>query len=252
MSKTQEEKRDRIIAAAVTAVAVLLILLFLFVGGMNYDRSMLAQTSTAEIEPPEEEMFLEPELLQNLGEPESVAHDDPAPAQKGKPEQAEVENVKKTERGDNPKPAPPVEKKVTQPKESPIKATEPMKTDEDKKKVTSKMANKFPGQNGAETGKTGSAGAGGTGVGISGSVTGRTFMGCPKPNVALQNKVVVEVRVTIDSSGRVIAATARSKQGKASPAILSACEQAARGARWNEDAKTPTAKGSLTFTITPK
>ena len=252
MNHSKEENRDRIIATAVTAVAVLLILLWLFLGGMTYDRSMLAQTSTAEIAPPDEEMFLEPELVQNLGEPEAAANDRPAPALKGKPDQAEVENVKKVERGDNPKPAPPVEKKVTQTKENPVKATEPSKTDEDKKKVTSKMANKFPGQNGAETGKTGSAGAGGTGVGVSGSVTGRTFMGCQKPKVALQNKVVVEVRVTIDSSGRVVAATARSKQGKASPAILSACEQAARTARWNEDAKTPSARGTLTFTIVPR
>lgn len=240
------------IAAATSAVVVLLILLFLFICGFDYDRSLPANNSTAEIQPPEEELFIEPELVRNLGEPDAVTHSEPAPAIKGKPEKAEKENVKKVEKGSNPKPAPAADKKVAAAKETPVKVQEPSKTDEEKRRVTSKMANKFAGQNGAESGKSGNAGAGGIGVGISGSVTGRTFKGCPKPSVSLQNKVVVEVRVTIDSSGKVIAATARSKQGKATPAILSACEQAARGARWNEDPATPSARGSITFTIVPK
>ena len=63
---------------------------------------------------------------------------------------------------------------------------------------------------------------------------------------------MVEVRVTIDAAGKVVSATARSKSGKASAAILRACEQAAKGARWSEDKDTPSAKGTLTFTITPK
>lgn len=252
MSDTNNKNKDSIIAAAVTFAVALLLLLFLFFGGMTFDRSQLAASSIPEIAPEEEELFIEPEILQDLGEENAIAEDAPAPAFKGEPRQADEEQTKLVVPGKNEKPAPPVEKPVTQHKESPVKATEPPKTSEEKKTVTSKMANKFPGRNGTSSGTSGTSGAGGTGVGISGSVSGRTFKGCPKPSVELQNKVVVEVRVTIDAAGRVTAATARSKSGKASASILRACEQAARGARWSEDKDTPSAKGTLTFTITPR
>lgn len=246
-------RRDSLIAAAVTFIVALLLLLLLFFCGLNYDRSQLAEASTPEIsvEMPEEE-FLEPEIVRDLGEPDAVEDDSPAPVAKGEPEPAPVENTKLVVPDKNPKPAPPVKKPITQKKESPVKATTPPAVDENKQKVTSKMADKFKGPNGSSSGTSGSNGAGGTGVGISGSVSGRTFKGCPKPSVELQNKVVVEVRVTVDSAGRVTKATARSKSGKASAAILRACEQAARGARWSEDPSTPSASGTLTFTITPR
>lgn len=248
----QNKKSDSVIAAAVTFAVALIILLFLFFGGMTFDRAMLATTSTPEIMPDDEELFIVPEIVEDLGEPDATAVDEPAPAFKGQPEQAETENTKLVVPGKNTKPAPPVEKPITQTKESPVKATNPPKTNEDKKTVTSKMANKFPGSNGATTGKSGTSGAGGTGIGIVGSVSGRTFKGCPKPSVELQNKVVVKVLVTIDSAGHVTKATARSVSGKASPAILGACERAARSARWSEDKDTPSATGSITFTITPR
>lgn len=245
--------KDSCIAAAVTFVAALLILLFLYFGGMGFDKALLAQSSTAELAPePDEELFIEPEILEDLGEPEATAHDDPAPALKGEPEKADRDNTKLVTPGKNDKPAPQVEKPVTQKKESPVKATEPPKSNEDKKKVTSKMANKFAPHNGTEKGKNGGSGAGGTGVGIAGNVAGRTFKGCPKPSVELRSKVVVEVRVSIDASGRVTSATARSRSGSASASVLRACEAAARGARWSEDPDTPSARGSITFTITPR
>lgn len=250
---SDKNKYDKWIATAVTFVSALVILLFLFGCGMHYDKDMLAQSATPEIMPIEdEELFVEPELIQDLGEPDAVTHDEPAPAIKGEPEPAKEENTKQVIPGKNEKTAPKVEKPVTQTKESPVKAVEPPKENEDKKTVTSKIANKFPGTNGSKTGSTSGGGAGGTGSGVSGTVSGRTFKGCPMPSVELQNKVVVEVRVTINAEGRVTSATARSKQGKASSAILRACEQSARSARWSADADTPTAKGTLTFTIVPK
>lgn len=250
---SQQKKKDSIIAAAVTFAVALLLLLFLFKGGMTFDRAQLASASTPEIEPDtEEELFIEPEILEDLGEENATVQDAPAPAFKGEPEPAPEQNTKLVVPGKNPAPAPPVEKPVTQHKESPVKATEPPKTNEERKRVTDKMANKFSPKNGSSSGTSGTSGAGGTGVGISGSISGRTFKGCPKPSVELQNKVVVEVRVTIDSAGHVTKATARSKSGKASGTILRACERAARGARWSEDKDTPSASGTLTFTITPR
>lgn len=246
---------DSVIAAAVTFVVALLLLLFLFFCGLRYDDSLLAEASTPEISvttTPEEDEFIEPEIVEDLGERNAEVQDEPAPAAKGEPEPAPVENTKQVIPDKNPKPAPPVEKPVTSKKESPVKATTPSQSDEEKKKVTSKIANKFSSNNGSKTGTSGSSGAGGAGVGISGSVAGRTFKGCPKPSVELQNTVVVEVKVTIDSSGHVKKATARSKSGKASAAILSACEKAAYGARWSEDKDTPSASGTITFTIKPR
>lgn len=248
----QRNSKDRVIACAITFVVALALLLFLYFGSLKFDPAMLAAASTPEIAAEDDELFIEPELVSDLGEENAVTEDAPAPMMKGEPEEAPEEQTKLVTPGKNEKPAPQVEKPVTQTKESPVKATEPPKTSEEKKKVTSKMANKFSGPNGSTTGDTGSSGAGGTGVGISGSVSGRTFKGCPKPSVELQNKVVVEVRVTIDAAGKVTSATARSKSGKASASILRACEQAARGARWSEDKDTPSARGTLTFTITPR
>lgn len=247
-------RRDSAIAAAVTFAVALLLLLALYFGGLNYDPSLLAEASTPEIEMamPDEEEFLEPEIVRDLGEPDATVRDAPAPVAKGEPEPAPVENTKQVIPDKNPKPAPPVEKPITQKKGSPVKATTPTASDEEKKKITSKIADKFGGTNGSKTGTSGTTGAGGTGVGISGSVSGRTFKGCPKPSVELRSKVVVEVKVTIDASGRVTKATARSKSGNATSAILAACEQAARGARWSEDKDVPSASGSITFTITPR
>jgi len=246
-----EKKSDSIIAAAVTFVVTLLILLFLVFGGMSFDPDQLAVSSSPELAP-DEELFIEPEIMRDLGEENATMQDAPAPAFKGEPEQAETENTKLVVPGKNENPTPPVEKPVSHKTESQVKATEPPKTSKEKKTVTSKMANKFSSHNGTSTGTSGTSGAGGTGVGISGIVSGRTFKGCPKPNVELQNKVVVEVRVTIDANGRVTTAKARSKSGKASGSIIRACEQAARSARWSEDKDTPSARGTLTFTITPR
>lgn len=63
----QEKRTDSIIAAAITFVVALLILLFLFFGGMTFDRAELAVSSTPEIEPLEEELFIEPEIMRDLG-----------------------------------------------------------------------------------------------------------------------------------------------------------------------------------------
>lgn len=247
---TPREKKDKTIAAAITTVVVLLILLILFIGSIGYERQELAMQSTPELMPlEEEEQFLEPEILRDLGEKDAVNHDSPAPAFKGEPEKAETDNNKLVVPGKNPKPAPPVEKLVSTKKESDIKATEPTATDEEKQKVTSKVANSFSGRNGATDGKNGTAGAGGTGIGISGNANGRSFLGCPGPRVELRNKTTIKVAVVIDAEGKVISASA---SGGTSAEIRSACEQAARAARWSAKKGASETRGTITFTITPK
>lgn len=242
------QNKDSIIAAGVTMAVMLLIILLLFVGKLSVSRPEMAEASTPELMLPEE-TFIEPEILRDLGEPEASAHDEPAPVQKGEPEPAPVENTKLVVKGDNPKPAPPVEKLVSSSKESPVKATTPSVTKEESSKITSSMADKFSGKNGATEGSQGSSGSGGTGVGIKGNANGRTFKGCPTPDVALQNKTVIRVDVVIDAEGKVISASA---SGGTSASIRKACEAAARGARWSAKKGAGETRGSITFTITPR
>lgn len=245
------ENKDRAIAAAVTFIVLLLLLLFLFLGGMSYQRMELAEASSPEMMIPEEEeeTFIEPEILQIQGEPDATENDAPAPVEQGEPVKAPVENTKIVEPGENTKPAPQIEKKITQKAESPVKATEPPATNEEQSRISSAMANKFSGKNGTPGGKTGSNGSGGTGVGVSGTANGRQFMGCPSPQVTLRHTTTVKVSVVIDAEGKVISASA---SGAADASIRRACEQAARSARWSAKKGAGETRGSITFTITPK
>lgn len=247
---TDREKKDKAIAAGITFMAVLLILLILFWGGMSYQRVQLAEASIPELMiDEEEEMFIQPEILAKQGEPDATENDAPAPVEQGEPIPAPVENTKIVEPGTNPKPAPQIEKKITQTAESPVKATDPPATNEERSQISSAMANKFSGKNGTPGGKTGSSGSGGTGIGVSGTANGRQFIGCPAPDVTLRHKTTVKVSVVIDASGKVISATAT---GAADASIRKACEKAARSARWSEKKGAGETRGSITFTITPK
>lgn len=243
------EKKDSLIAAAVTFAAALIILLFLFFGGMRFDRALLAESSVPEIQDDEEEeLFIEPELM-DLGEPDATNHDSPAPMQQGEPEPDVTDRTKLVVPGTNPKPAPPVEDVIKTTKESNVQATTPPITEEERQKVTSSVAKGFSGRNGTPEGKTGSAGAGGDGVGINGNANGRTFLGCPKPDVTLRHKTVVKVTVVIDADGNVTKASA---SGGADASIRKKCEQAARSARWSAKKGVAETHGSITFTITPR
>lgn len=243
----KDNRKADIIAAAVTMLVTLIILLFLFTGSLNFDRALLSSSSIPEIQE-DDELFIEPELT-DLGEPDATEHDTPAPAFKGEPEPAETDNTKLVVPGENPKPAPPVDKLVTTKKESPVEATEPTVSKEEKSKVTSSVANSFSGRNGATEGSNGSAGAGGTGSGVSGNANGRTFLGCNLPDVTLRNKTVVKVNVVINAEGHVTSATA---SGSADASIRRKCEAAARTAKWSAKKGVAETRGSITFTIYPK
>lgn len=244
-----QNKKDSAIAAAITFFVMLLLLLFLLFSGISYNAPMEpAKDSTPELMA-EEETFLEPEILKDLGEENAVNNDAPAKAFQGEPEPAPKDNNKIVEPGKNTKPAPPVSKLVSTKKKSPVKSTEPSATEEERQRVTSAMAKGFVGRNGNPQGSAGSDGAGDTGIGIVGNASGRTFKGCPKPDVTLRHKTTVKVSVVIDSDGKVVSASA---SGAASASIRSACERAARQARWSEKKGAGETRGTLTFTITPR
>lgn len=247
---TKREKKDRLLAIGLTLLIVVLIALFLLGGRLTFSPPLTADSAPAEMMMPEEEeeLFVEPELL-DLGEEKAVANDAPASSFKGQPEPAPEDHTELIVKDENPKPAPPVEKPITQKKESPVKATTPTATDKEKAKVTSSVAKGFAPRNGTETGKNSNSGAGGDGVGIQGSVRGRTFNGCPKPNVSLRHKTVVKVEVVVNEEGKVISASAT---GSADASIRRACEQAARQATWSAKKGAGDTHGSITFTITPR
>lgn len=248
MGNTDNNNKDRIIAAALTFGVVLILLLILFFGKVSWERQEIAEASTPELMEPEE-MFIEPELVE-LGEENAVNHDKPAPAIKGEPDPAPEDHAEIIEPGPKPEPAPPKPKMITQKKESKMKVEEASQTDKEKQKATSTVANKFSKKNGAVEGTDkGSAGAGGAGIGVSGNAHGRTFISCPKPDVALRHKTVVKVNVVIDADGNVTEASAT---GSADVSIRRKCEAAARAAKWSAKKGATSTRGSITFTITPR
>lgn len=242
-------------AGMATAVVVALLLLWLFCGSIRWDRAALAQASTPEtatIIPEEEEFFIEPEpTIEDKGEedaPELPQQE--APTEQGEPEPAPENNERVVVKGDNPKPAPIREKPVTQKQESPVKATTPPKSDKPEQKVTSKLATGFSGKNGKPDGKAGGFGTGGTGTAsVHGQSRGRQMMSCPHPSVALKNKVVIVVNVSVREDGTVASAKA---SGSAEQYLRQACEQAAMKSKWTPKPGAGTVQGTITFTIIPK
>lgn len=247
MQNKDNNNKDRIIAAALTFCVTFLLLLILFFGKVSWERQEIAEASTPELMEPEE-MFIEPELVE-LGEENAVNNDKPAPAIKGEPDPAPIDHAEIIEPGHKPTPTPPKPRLNTQKKESKMKVEEPSKTDKERQKATSSVASKFSKKNGAVEGSDkGSSGAGGTGIGVSGNAHGRTFLSCPKPDVALRHKTVVKVNVVIDANGNVTEASAT---GSADISIRRKCEAAARSAKWSAKKGATSTRGSITFTITP-
>lgn len=246
----KRSRRDSLIAAGVTVLFALLLFIFLFTATIGYDRSRMAEASIPEIGQEEEELFLDPMLI-DPGEDNSPVEEAAAPEAQGSPEVKETpdETLRPVVKGENPKPAPPKEKLVSQKQESPVKATTPPATDKEVQNAQSKVANAF--QNPGKTSGTNNAGgSGGSGAGISGNANGWKFMGCPAPKVTLSTKKTITVAVTVNAEGKVTSAKATGGD----PKLHEACERAARQARWQplHNEKGKTARGTITFTITPR
>ncbi len=236
------------IATGVTILFALLLFVMLYWGEIGFSRAEMAAAATPEIAA-EEELFIEPELV-DVGEPSSPTEREAAPEALGEPDpKPQPEEVRIPEvKGESQVKTPPTEKLVTQKDPSPVKATEP--SSKQTAKVSDPTAAAFSPNNGKQSGKSGSAGAGGTSTGTKGTANGWTFRGCPAPNVKLSNKVTVTVRVTVDEKGKVKSA----KASGATPEINAACERAARQASWepSDPSNRRTATGTITFTIQPK
>lgn len=249
----QTRHSDRLIAAVATGVIAAIILLVLFFSVITWDKAALAQASIPEITSAEDEVFLEPELLEEPGEELEEISDAPeAPAEQGEPEPAPEVNRMKEVKGENPDPAPKVDKVVSQTKPSPVKVTEPPKSDKEPKKATDPLAGKFSSRNGRKDGKAGGQGSGTDGIShANGSVRGRRFKGAPAFTAEVNQKYIVKVSVTVNEAGKVTEAHI-SDGGGAPTAVRNKCLQNAKKASWDAKPGAPDASGLLTYTITPK
>ncbi|MCM1153440.1 MAG: hypothetical protein NC328_07290 [Muribaculum sp.] len=242
---TSREKKDKIIAAAVTFTVALAVLLILFFSYMP-DESPLAEASIPE--PAALDVtYIEPELdLSSPGETEAEEPADDAPQPPGEPEPLPVVSNERIEPGPSPTPAPVSEPKTTQKRPSPVKETPNSNSEAEKKKISGDMAGKFS-KNGAVAGKNASVNGQGK-VNAKGSLSGRKFNGCPTSAVAVKTTVSIKVNVTVGWDGKV-----KSAKAVTGPSDYRAiCERWARGASWSEKKGAPDAKGSITFTITPR
>lgn len=244
------ERKDSFIAAIVTFVAIALTLVWLLVATLHYDDKLAATSENPQLE--EDEIFLDPELLlenhKSIGEPDIANQDAPAPEIKGVPAPSPEEQPHTVLSGENTQPSP-EQTLITSTKESAVQTAASNKKKDDEKVATS-MAGKFNSKPGTVEGKFDSpGGTDGAASGVTGKMSGRQFLGCPLPNVALSHKTTVTVSITVDAEGKVTSATA---SGAATREIRKKCEQAAMQARWSEKKGATSTRGSITFTIIPK
>ena len=244
------ERRDSLIAAIITFVAIGLVLVWLLLATLHYDEKMAASSENPQLE--EDEIFLDPEILlenkQSIGEPDAITQDAPAPEIKGEPAPAQEEQPHTVMTGENTAPSP-EQTLIASTAESAVQTTAPDKKKEDEKVATS-MAGKFKTKPGSTEGKFDSpGGSDGVASGVTGKMSGRQFLGCPLPDVALSHKTTVTVSITVDAEGKVVSATA---SGAATREIRKKCEQAAMQAKWSAKKGATSTRGSLTFTIIPK
>lgn len=252
--KNGRDKKASIIAAAATFIIALVILLLLFTLSLRYDREALATSSTPEIQE-EEEIYLEPEILQieEQGEVLNKEEQQSAPQPPGQPDPAEEEQPERIVHNLEKNPEPPVSNKpklISTPEPSDVK-TSPPKVDTRNEQRIASMSGKFQtDNNGAQNGReSGVSGTGGVGVAKTGSVSGRKMLSCPTSIVTLNQTTTIRVNITVNAAGNVISAKAVSG---GTPALRSACEGWARGSKWSPAPGAPDATGSITFTITPK
>ncbi len=244
------ERRDSLIAAIITILAMGLVIVWLLLTTLHYNEKMAAIQEYPPLE--EEEIFLDPELLlddkKNIGEEDAHTQDAPAPEIKGEPAPAPEEQPHTVVSGDNTTPSP-EQTLVTSKTESAVQTTAPDKKKEEEKVATS-MAGKFASKPGSVQGKFDSpGGSDGDASGVTGKMSGRKFLGCPLPDVTLSHKTTVTVSITVDAEGKVLTATA---SGAATREIRKKCEQAAMQAKWSAKKGATSTRGSLTFTIIPK
>lgn len=241
------QKKDSIIAAAITMGVVGVILLVLFLGGFPYNDPPLAEASIPELMPidPDEELFIAPDMIQDAGEPEATADAEPSPVAEG------VEEAKSTP---EPKPEAQTALATEKPSKTKLKKDKEKADTKPKEKVDAEAVNREREKAGENVRKgfakpSSTAGSGGSGVGVAGSAPGRRFLGCDKPDIALRERTVVTVSMTVDADGHV---TAVGDVRGGTREMQTKCKAAAWSARWSAKKGAAPTPATITFTITPR
>ncbi len=240
------QRKDSILAATLTMGVACVLLLILFFGGLKYNEAPLAESSTPELMPiDDEEMFIVPEMIQDAGEPEAKADAEPSPAAQGK----ETASSAPT-----PKPEAQTALATEKPSRSQLKKEKEKTETQTREKTDDETVNRERQKAGENVRKgfskpSSTAGSGGSGVGIAGSAPGRRFLGCDKPDIALREKTVVTVSMTVEADGHVSAVG--SVRG-GTPEMQTKCKAAAWSARWSAKKGAAATPATITFTITPR
>lgn len=247
----QNDKNAKLIALAATLILAALTFFCLLTVTIGWDKQAITEKTIQA--PEEEEIFIDAELLEH-GDEDIFDIDEPAPAPEGSPEQADEPQDKLVATGENPMPSSPQEKLTSQKQDSPVKSTEPPKTQKEESKISSTMKDKFSSSNGKTDGKPAGTGTGGSGIGTAGSLNGRTFLGCAEPSVAVSKEVKIVVNVTVDASGKVTEASFKSDSGpgQGNTTLRNACVQASKNARWSKKEGARPARGTITWTLKPR
>ena len=246
------DKKASAIAAAVTFAIALIVLLLLFTLSLKFDREALATESIPEIQ--DEEIYLEPEILQ-LGEPGDLnaeENDASAPQTPGEPDPGEIEQPERVVKNAEPNPDPVSNKPklVASSEPSEVKTSAPKVKSEDEKRIESISGKLKTDNNGSRTGSESAvSGSGGVGVSKSGNVHGRRMLSCPTTIVTLNQTTTITVAIVVNAEGRVVSARATSG---GTEKLRSACVSWAKGSKWTAAPGAPDASGTITFTITPK
>lgn len=242
------------IAAGITFLLALVLLLFLFFCSLDFDREALAQSSIPELQD-DEEIYLEPQIMElNTPGDEDVedATDEPAPQPPGEPDPSIDEKMDRIEQSLEEPANQPVSNKsklVSNNNNSDLKTSTPAVSKEEEKRISS-MSGKFKtDNNGARNGKESlTSGIGGEGISASGNVKGRKMLDCPKWKLKLSQPATVKVSIVVEADGTVSSAKALSG---GTPNLRAQCEKMAKGSLWTKAPGAAPASGVITFNIKP-
>lgn len=264
MERQNSDRKAHIIAAAVTAVAVLLFVLACVLVRFSPQAPDLPDRATPQLLAADDvsddwqEEFIEPPVVvDDAGEPQpsEVQDDTPAPAPLGEPDKADVKSDKVSTNGPETKPNNSASKLVTQKKNSPVKHTNPSKKEQPDSRIASEVGQKFPPHNGKSNGKqTDSNGSSTVGSG-NGSAVGkldgkRRMLSCnDKFPVKLTKQITVIVEVTVNDKGRVIKATCKTHVAES---IRKKVVEESLKSTWTPKAGAVPAIGTITWTLRPK
>ena len=256
----QRDRKAAIIAAAITFVAALVILVLLFVLSVGSDdRRMMSEVSVPEMQD-DEEIFLEPELL-DMSEPgdelteEDIQEEEAAPQPPGEPDPAEVEQPQRVVKNEVPPEEPPVSNKpklVSTKEPSDVKTSTPKLSAEEEKRIAAIGGKLKTDNNGSRTGnesaETGNGQAGMSSQGNLNGDKGRKMLSCPTSRPTLNRDYTIRVSVQVTADGNVKSASL-ANSGGAPANLTSLCVDLAKKSKWTPKADAPIATGTIVFSL---